>query len=196
MYSWGISGGFDGIIHVWDVRTHDLVKRLVHSQNGTDDTIVEIATTPEVPFYAVGFMTGMVGIYNSRLESPMVQFNAHTAVLMNLSVSGFDDTLGTASQDKDVKVWTMRGVASCKHTLEGHTDYVLSLAFSPLSPVMITGSKDRTIRMWQHKTGRPLCTVIAHRNTLFEIDHHPSQKSFVSCGGDGLVCVWDYDNPT
>jgi WD40 repeat protein len=60
---------------------------------------------------------------------------------------------------------------------------------------MITGSKDQTIRMWQHKTGRPLCTVSVHRNTLFEIDHHPSQRSFVSCGGDGVVCVWDYDDP-
>jgi WD40 repeat protein len=193
--SWVISGGFDGLIHVWTVRTHELVKRLPHTQPGTDGTIVEISTTPEVPFYAVGFMTGTIGIYSAEFEQPMVTFAAHSTVLMGLSVSAYDDTLGSVSQDKNVKVWTMRGVASCKHTLEGHSDVVLSLAFSPIGPIMITGSKDQTIRMWQHKTGCPLCTVTAHRNTLFEIDHHPSQRSFVSCGGDGIVCVWDYDDP-
>jgi WD40 repeat protein len=193
--SWLVSGGFDGVIQVWDIRTHELVKRLGHTKNGVDGTIVAVATSPEVPFYAVGFMTGMIGIYSEQFEQPMMAFTAHTTVLMGLSVSAFDDTLGTVSQDKNVKVWTMRGVASCKHTLEGHSDFVLSLAFSPVGPVMITGSKDQTIRMWQHKTGRALCTVSAHRNTLFEIDHHPTQRCFVSCGGDGVVCVWEYNDP-
>jgi WD40 repeat protein len=193
--TWIISGGFDGLLHVWDVRSHELVKKIPHSQSGTDGTIVEISTTSDSSFYAVGFMTGTIGIYNTQFDQPMMTFVAHQSVLMGLAVSGYDDTLGTVAKDKNVKVWLMRGVASCKHTLEGHTDVVLSLGFSPLSPIMITGSKDQTIRMWQHKTGKPLCTVAAHRNTLFEVDHHPTQRSFVSCGGDGVVCVWDYDEP-
>jgi WD40 repeat protein len=98
---------------------------------------------------------------------------------MCLAVSALDNTIVKVSQDKNAKVWAMRGVASCEHTLEGHTDVVLAPIFSPLAPIMITRSKDQTIRIWQHKTERPLCSISAHRNSLFELDHHATERSFV-----------------
>jgi WD40 repeat protein len=61
---------------------------------------------------------------------------------------------------------------------------------------MITESKDQTIKVWQYKAGRLLCTIQAQHNTLFEIDHHPRDKCFVSCGGDRVICVCDYDQRT
>jgi WD40 repeat protein len=115
---------------------------------------------------------------------------------MGLSVSAKDDTIATVSQDHTAKIWVIRGVASCKHTLKGHTDFVLTVAFSPMAPIVITGGKDQALKMWHEKTGDCLCTVAAHRNTLFEVDHHPTQNSFVSCSGDGVVCLWDYVLPT
>jgi WD40 repeat protein len=178
---------------VWDTNTHQVVKKLPHGQGGNDGTIVKIATSPGIPFYAVGFMSGYIGIYNDNFDQPMVSFTAHTQILMGLGVSPYDDTIATVSQDHTVKVWTIRGAASCKHTLYGHGDFVLSIAFSPTAPIMITGSKDQSLRMWHQKTGQSLCTIQAHRNTVFEIDHHPNDKTFVSCSGDGVVCVWDYD---
>jgi WD40 repeat protein len=191
--SWLVSGGFDGVIFVWDIATGQPLKKLPHSQGSPDGTIVGIATTPDVPFYAVGFMNGQIGIYNENFDQPMMSFVAHSQILMGLSVSPFDDMIATVSQDQTIKLWTMRGVASCRHTLKGHTDFVLSAAFSPIAPIVVTGSKDQTLRVWHQKTGNNLCTIQAHRNTVFEIDHHPSERVFVSCSGDGVVCVWDYD---
>jgi WD40 repeat protein len=75
--NWVISGGFDGLRHVWDVCTHELVKRVRHSQGGVDGTILKIVTNPEVPFYAVSFLNGTIGIYNAHLEPPMMTFPAH-----------------------------------------------------------------------------------------------------------------------
>jgi WD40 repeat protein len=192
--SWLVTAGFDGLVFIWDVRTHANVKRLQHGQGGNEGAIGKIATTPDGTFYAVGFMSGSIGIYNEHFDEPMMSFAAHSQALMGLAVSPFDDTIATVSQDRSAKVWVIRGVASCKHTLTGHSDVVLSVAFSSKAPLMITGSKDQTLKMWQHKTGQLLCTLQAHRNTLFEINHHPIERSFVSCSGDGVVCVWDYDN--
>jgi WD40 repeat protein len=194
--TWLVSAGFDGLIFVWDVRTHANVKRLQHGQGGNDGAIVDIATTPDSEFYAVGFMKGSIGIYNDQFEEPMTSFNAHAQILMGLALSPFDETIATVSQDRAAKVWVLKGVASCKHTLTGHTDVVLTAAFSARAQIMITGSKDQTIKMWQYKAGRLLCTIQAHRNTLFQIDHHPRERCFVSCSGDGVICVWDYDQMT
>jgi WD40 repeat protein len=191
--SWLISGGFDGQIIVRDLEMQAERKRLQHTTSDQDGTIVQIATTPEVPFYAVGFMSGAIGIYNAEFEEPMMKFIAHQQILMGVSVSPFDDTVVTVSQDQTAKVWLMRASASCKHTLEGHTAFVMSVGMSPTKPIMITGSRDQSIRMWQYKTGKVICAISAHQNTIFQIDHHPAQNSFVSCSGDGVVCVWDYD---
>jgi hypothetical protein len=57
------------------------------------------------------------------------------------------------------------------------------LAFSP---IMLTGSKGQTIWMWQYKTRKAHCTITAHRNTLFEIDHHPTKRWLVSCGATNI----------
>jgi WD40 repeat protein len=189
--SWMISGDLDGVLIVWDVKTGDPVKRIPHS--GESMTIVGMATTPEVPFYAIGFMSGTIGIYNEHFAQPMVSFSAHSEFLMGMAVSPLDETIATVSQDKSAKVWALRGAASCRHILEGHTDVVVTVTFAPAAQIMFTGSKDQSIRIWQYRTGKPLVTIEVHQNTVFGIDHHPGKNQFVSCSGDGVVCVWEYN---
>ncbi|KAH0794193.1 Transcriptional repressor tup12-related protein [Histomonas meleagridis] len=191
---WVISGGYDGVINVWDTSNFSQVKRLVHGNGQNDGIIVRIATTPEVPFYAVGFHNGKIGIYSDTFDQPMTSFPGHQQQLLCIAVSPFDDTIATVAQDNALKVWMVRGVATLRHTLEGHTDFPLVVAFSPKEPLMFTGSKDKTIRIWNHKTGEALCVINAHQDTVFQISHHPTQKAFVSCSGDGFVCIWDYQS--
>ncbi|OHT06012.1 Transcriptional repressor tup12-related protein [Tritrichomonas foetus] len=190
--SWVISGGYDGIINIWNTTTFEKVSELSHPQVNSDGMIVALATTPEIPFYAIGFGNGSIGIYNEQFTPPMTNFTAHNTDLMYLTVSPFDETIATVSKDNTVKVWVMRGVASCKHTLEGHSDIVLSAAFSPSAPILFTGSKDQSIRMWNHKTGAALGTIMPKVNTIFQLDHHPTTNTIVSCSGEGVVCIWDY----
>lgn len=193
--SWLISGGFDGVIFVWDMATYKQLKNRPHKNGDKPDTIMDIATTPEADTYAVGFSRGIIGIHDGTFEEPMMSFWAHQNLLMALAVTTYGGykTVASVSHDHTAKVWEMKSVARCKYTLEGHQDCVVSVAFSPIGPLMITGSKDQTFRMWQYKDGKALFTVTPDANTLFEIDHHPTQRTFVTFGGDGVVCVWDYD---
>lgn len=199
--SWLISGSFDGVINIWDTKNGVQVNTIPNSQNNA--AIIAISTTPEVGFYAIGFSNGIIGIFDDKFTPPMNIFPAYTRhddeqaqdMMISISVSPFDETIATVSKDKTVKIWVMRFLASCKHTFEGHTDFVLTAAFSPSEPIIFTGSKDRTIRMWQYKSGQALCTISAHHSTIFKVSHHPSSKTFVSCDGDGVVCLWDYKTP-
>ncbi|OHT14037.1 hypothetical protein TRFO_15697 [Tritrichomonas foetus] len=143
----------------------------------------------------VGFMSGKVGIYEPTFSQEMNEFRAHHMPLLGLTSSRKSGLICTASQDNTLKVWSLRGVASCKHTLISHTKYVLTSAFSPNSRYLFSGSKDESMKMWNVKTGELECTINAHQNTVFRIDHHPTENSFLSCGGDGLICFWEYDVP-
>jgi WD40 repeat protein len=192
-----ITGGFDGKLCIWSVPEFQLTRIIQHGIEGQvqkKDMIVSIAFGRDDEFLGVGFMSGAVGMYEPTFSQPMSSFQAHSEILLNLVISR-QDIITTASHDKTVQLWSVRGVASCKHVLRGHEDYVLAVAFSPNDPVVFTGSKDETIKCWSQKTGENLFTIKGHTNTLFQIDHHPVERTIVSCGGDGLVCIWDYELP-
>jgi WD40 repeat protein len=192
-----VTGGFDGKLCLWSVPEFQLMKVIQHGIEGQTqkkDMIVAVAFGKGDLFLGVAFMNGMVGIYEKTFSQPMASFQAHTDILLSLAISP-EDVIATASHDKTAQLWSVRGVAARKHVLRGHEDYVLTVAFAPQDPVVFTGSKDETIKCWSQKTGENLFTVRGHRNTLFQLDHHPTDRTIVSCGGDGLLCVWDYDLP-
>ena len=191
-----ISGGFDSLICVWDLSKPENtpVKKIPHmKENGQkEEMILKLSIAPEDEFIAVGFMNGNVGIYEPTFQQPVLKFSAHNTHLLSVTVSP-SRLIGTTSHDSTAKVWLLRGLASCKTVLTGHTNFVLTIAFAPSEPIAFTGSKDETIKCWNFETGENLFTITGHKNTVLQIDHHPSSKTIVSCGGEGLVCVWDYN---
>jgi WD40 repeat protein len=190
-----LTGGFDGKLCLWSLPDFQLIKTIQHgSEPQKEEMIAAIAIGVDDEYVAVGFMNGSVGLYDPAFSQPMTSFQAHTEFLLNVVISK-DDLIATASHDRTAKLWLVRGVSSCRQTLTGHNDCVLAIAFSPKDPVLFTGSKDETIKCWHQKTGDNLFTLTGHRNTLFQIDHHPTERTIVSCSGDGLVCVWDYSLP-
>ncbi|OHS93506.1 Transcriptional repressor tup12-related protein [Tritrichomonas foetus] len=190
------SGGFDGYICIWKLKTMSLVNRIKHGSEETmkngSHMIVSLTKDDEESFIAVGFMNGTVGIYDPTFTQPMNSFKAHEQFLLDVSTSPLDCSIATSSHDTTTKIWSLRGVASCRKVLQGHSDFVLSTCFSPKETICFTGSKDETIKAWDYKKGELIFTLKAHTNTLFELQHHPTEKMFASCSGDGLVCLWTY----
>jgi WD40 repeat protein len=192
-----ITGGFDGKLCLWSVPELKLLRMIEHGASGgggKDEMIVAVALGTDDEYIAVGFMSGSVGMYEPTFSQPMSTFLAHSEFLLNVVISPMD-LIATASHDTTAKLWTLRGVASCKQVLRGHTDFVLTVAFPPKDQVVFTGSKDETIRCWSQKTGEQLFILHGHKNTVFQIDAHPKERWIVACSGDGLVCMWEYFLP-
>lgn len=210
-----ISGSFDGMLCIWDIPTMSLIKIIPHGRNevngqlNREGAIVSLATDCDETFIAVGFMKGVVGIYDTTFSQPMNSFTAHDEYLLSVQMVPGESAIITTSHDKTAKLWGLYGVSSCKKVFSSHKDYVIcsSMAHPQIGLVkgnqhtikentlMLTGSKDETLKGWNRKSGDELFTIVGHKNTLFEIMHHPSEMSFVSCSGDGLVCLWDYKSP-
>jgi WD40 repeat protein len=182
---------------LWDLSNFRLIRKIEHgtvidSVRSKDEKIVEVARACGDSYIVVGFMNGDVGIYDLQFLQPMNKFGAHGQLVMNLAAAKRQPLLATCSHDQTIKIWSLRGVATCKRTLLGHRDFVLTVCFANKEQYVLSGAKDETIRLWNHENGHMLFTIRAHRNTLFEIDHHPRENCFASCSGDGLVCVWKY----
>jgi WD40 repeat protein len=192
-----VSGGFDGKLCVWSVPEFKLWRLVEHATHGAvtkDEMIVALAVGSDDEYLAVGFMNGAVGMYETTFTQPISTFVAHSEFLLNVVISP-QDMIATASHDKTAKLWALRGVASCRQVLKGHKDYVLAIAFAANGSVVFTGSKDETIKGWNQKTGDLLFTLKGHKNTVFQIDAHPTENKILACSGDGLVCLWEYTLP-
>lgn len=195
------SGGFDGRVCKWDLTNRELSTCIRYGdandevQRNKNEMVIAIATSKDNSLVVVGLMNGSIVVYDAELKTVLSSFVAHEQYLMDMNASPKDHKIATSSQDRTAKVWTMNKTATCENTLEGHTDYVLSVCFSPSEEIIFTGSKDETIKGWNENTGELLFTLKAHQNTLFQIDHHPHQRTFVSCSGDGIICLWDYTMP-
>lgn len=192
-----LSGSYDGMLCIWDLQAMALIRTVHHGTVREDGklnregAIVSLATDENETYIAVGFMNGFVGMYDSKFTR-MNKFLAHTSYLLSIATIPNQNALVTTSNDKTAKVWTIHGIATLKYTFVSHSDYVLTTTISDSNPLIITGSKDETIKGWDKETGVLKWTLNCHHNTVFEIHHHPVDNSFVSCSGDGLVCVWDY----
>ena len=188
-----ITADIDGMLYVWDV---DVMKPKIlvpytKGESKEERRIMSLSVARDDKFIVVGFLSGSIGIYEKTFQQPPMIFTSHSEPLFSVTVSP-QGLIGTASHDKTAKVWRVSSVASCKKVLEGHTDLVLTVAFAPEEPIVFTGSKDESIKCWNYETGENLFTLTGHKNTVFQIDHHPTAKTIVSCSGEGLVCVWDY----
>lgn len=200
-----ISGGFDGKIIVWDIYQKKKLKERDHKSESyiqndhvinKEEYIVDIVFGFDESFIIVGFMNGKVGIYDANFSQDMSTFLAHQMPLLSVSSSRQSELICTASQDNTLKVWSIRALATCKQTLISHTNYVVTSAFSLNDQYLFSGSKDESLKLWNISTGDIECSINAHNNTVFKIDHHPTEYSILTCGGDGMVCYWEYDLPT
>jgi len=190
-----VSGGFDRLLCIWNMKDLSLTKKIEHNSkdNDSEEMIVSLAMYSDDSMIAVGFMNGTVGLYETAFNEPMTAFKAHEEHLLDLAISPFDTSIATGSHDKTAKVWSIRGIAKTKCTFSNHGDLVLTVCFSSTCPLLFTGSKDEIIRGFNYSKNELLFEISAHQNTLFEIAHHPTQNKFITCSGEGLVCVWEYD---
>lgn len=195
-----LSGGYDGYLCSWNLNQYSLVRVIKHrpeqavtNKGNVEGKIVALSETTDKKFVAVGFMDGAVGIYESTFTSQMMKFTAHEKYLFDLSISKLVGLLATSSADFSIRLWHLNAVAVCQKTLRGHRNIVMTVCFSTLDPILFTGSKDEMIAAWDIDSGLELFRIEFHDNTVFKIIHHPTKRSILSCSGDGMISMWDYE---
>ena len=161
-----------------------------------ETVITGLAIAHDGAYIAASFFGGNVGlfepVFDSNIQQPMNIFHAHQKGLYGIAMSSDSTMLATTSTDQTVKIWSLKGITSCYKILNGHQNLVLTVCFSPDKSFIFTGSKDESIMAWNVKTGDNIFTINAHKNTLLKISHSPTQNNFVSCSGEGLICMWEY----
>jgi WD40 repeat protein len=122
---------------------------------------------------------------------PICTLNGHSSSVNNVSFSGDDAFIASASSDRTLRVWSASG---CTQTtaLRGHQGDVLCVYFSQSDTghYIVTGSTDRTVKIWDWRSGAELKTLRGHTGAVTGVAYSYNDSLIASCGDDMQVLVW------
>ncbi|MEH1823517.1 MAG: serine/threonine-protein kinase [Nostoc sp.] len=118
----------------------------------------------------------------------------HSSDVNSVAFSPDGTTLGSASDDKTIKLWNIASGEAIR-TLEGHTNWIWAVAFSPDSKTLASGSADKTIKLWNVKTGKLIRTLQGHSDGVTSVAFSPDGKTLASgsASKDMKIKLWNLE---
>ncbi|MDZ7995271.1 MAG: protein kinase domain-containing protein [Nostoc sp. EfeVER01] len=128
---------------------------------------------------------------NSYLPKP---FKGHSSDVNSVAFSPDGTTLGSASDDKTIKLWNLTGGQEIR-TLEGHSNWIWTIAFSPDSKILASGSADKTIKLWNLETGKLIRTLEGNGDGVTSVAFSPDSKTLASgnASKDMKIKIWNLE---
>lgn len=143
-----LSGGSDGTVKTWDVKTSKVVLTISGAHTGGVKAVFYRHGSDEI---ITAGADKLVKVWDAKKGTLLRKSDASKTAIAALAVSADGKKIaigsGTAKKAGTIKVLdavTMKEEA----TLEGHQDIVTCVVFHPKTPHLASGSADKTIRVW------------------------------------------------
>ena len=188
------SGGFGGIVELWDVLNHQYIATL----NDHTNEISALTFSPD----------GKTLASAARYEPMIVLWDINNigskTVLLVEGGSGTEaltfspDGKTLVSGHRNGKIYAS-DIATREQLpiFPRPTSSITALAFSADGKILVTGSGDGSIRLLYANTYRPIRdALIGHTSRISELTFSPDGNTLFSGSFDGTILVWDLENIT
>ncbi|MDZ8241164.1 MAG: serine/threonine-protein kinase [Nostoc sp. ChiQUE01a] len=130
------------------------------------------------------------------LEVPYLtkSLKGHSSDVNSVAFSPDGTTLGSASDDKTIKLWNVATKEQIR-SLEGHSNWIWTIAFSPDSKTLASGSADTKIKVWNLETGKLIRTLEGHGDGVTSVNFSPNGKTLASgsASKDTKIKLWNLE---
>jgi WD40 domain-containing protein len=138
------SGGQEGTIELWNVKTYKPIQRLARHLGGVNSVVF----SPDGQVLGSAGQDGRIKLWHVTTGKPIWEVEGHASGVNTLVFTPDGGALVSGGYDRHLKIWdasTGKGLS----TLAAHTQEVTSAAFSPDGRTLASASKDGTIRIWR-----------------------------------------------
>ena len=145
------SGGYDGTVRDWDLRTRAASAVF----RGPGKTLWTVDVSPDGTRLAAAGEDAVIRIWTLGRADPPRLLRGHERNVWEVRFSPDGKRLASGSFDHTARLWDVGSGRSVK-VLAGHGEAVVGLDYSPDGTLLATGADDSTIRLWRASDGAPL----------------------------------------
>jgi len=177
-----ISGGADGLIKLWSLRTGA-------GRRGEPDPTPRNSATSTSAEDQISPRTKA-----SRSGDAMSILSGHGGRVLCVKTAWHGDRLLSGGADRTVRLWDLAGSGGkCLNSLCGHFGWVTSVKYWGPNTI-ISASTDRSIALWDARVSNaPLFTLRHHYAPISDIlVGSRTDPIMISAGGDGTIAAWDF----
>ncbi len=186
-----VSGGNDNNVCVWDIASHQMVKKL----RGHASRVSSVLFMPGDDRVLSAAYDHYAKLWNiSKYEEMLVLggrvLKGHRDSVLGAAFSPDGKTVVTASRDRSAVAWDVATGQQMRSYEEGHAYLASAALFFPDGKRVLTAAVDNTARVWDMATGTQLATLEG-TGTSAAVALSSDGQWIVTGSDDKALRVWD-----
>lgn len=126
-------------------------------------------------------------IWDGRNGERIRVLNGHRDTVRSLEFSADGSLVATASEDGEVKVWSLSGGRNRIHA----EDWLIDGAYSPNGKTLAATGWDHSVTLFDVESGQPKLKLEGHLSEVTGVAYSPNGEWLVSVGYDNAGRIWD-----
>jgi WD40 repeat protein len=191
------SSGFDGVVRLWDVKTH----KLLHPFSTGKKAINSVAFSPGGRLLAAAGEGGGIHVWDVKSHRPFARLILDpffSPAVNSIAFSADGEAIASAAEDGSIRAWDMytRKPTTAKAFITGRP--FVDLAVSPNNTRAAAVSDDGTVRIWdvtEGSTGKLLFSATSPGSSTNRTVDFLKDGRLVSLSADGNITTWA-ENPS
>mmetsp|Transcript_24667 Transcript_24667/g.53859 ORF Transcript_24667/g.53859 Transcript_24667/m.53859 type:complete len:640 (-) Transcript_24667:151-2070(-) len=186
-----VSGGADGKVRVWAVSKGQQV--MLASMQEHKGPISSIVVNEDDSMCVSASADGSCIVWQLAGMMPYVRQSAlFAANFFKAAVYGPQESqLLTCGTDRKITYWDVTNMQPIRILDGSETAEVNTLAISAQDPgFFVSGGSDKKVVVWNYDEGSEYYEGSAHSGAVAKVVIAPDEKTIISVGTEGAVCIW------
>lgn len=181
-----LSGGADGSVRLWDVKTGRELRRL----HGHVGRVWTITFSPDGRRAASGGFDNTIRIWDLTSAREIRRLAGHADYVRSVAFSSDGKYLLSGGDDRLVRLWNVETAKEVR-AFPGHDHFVWDVAISRDGKYGLSASLDKTIRLWDLQSGEGVKRFEGHKDTVLSVAFSAEGRRALSGSTDKTLRLWD-----